>query len=533
MNQVLHRKVNWMRYLRSQARGYKIRFVFGESPKTDGKTVYLPNYPLKLNDDDQLLVESFGDHEIGHVLYTDFVYYKGFAHTYGGNAQSMLNALEDPRMERAYTLTRYSAELRLRSTVDLLMQSRRIRLGDKCYVEAFHVYLCFFAHMNCNHWSEYERALSSAKENFLQLFGDGAEEILSETETFISNDFPMAVNTTDVGNLVLKIRDSLEVRLLTAIQNQDIQLSKKLNHLLNHAVPDEEPVDRAGAGSGLARSIDDGQRPEYNNCPRAEKCSYSEWGGDECFEPTASYDCEDVFVGLDGEAQKLASMLEDFLVSRVQCEDTFTSTRGELDSDLLYRIPMNDRRVFTERIENYSIDLAVSVLADLSGSTHGEVGDHIKKASALLAKACDVGEIPCEVSGFGHTSDSGLLAVFKSFAEDFQSVRQRVSSMPTLVGGGTPLAQAFYASTSRLGYSDKARKLQFVITDGDVDDEEQMEYNIVDHAPELGVEVYVIVIGQDTDNEWFEARGITSVHLMDSSELCDHLLSYLAKQLAE
>lgn len=70
---------SFVAWARSIARSDKLKVVFGGHPATDGKTMYLPQLPMELTEDDLLMVRSDIMHESGHCTDTDFEYFTEFS----------------------------------------------------------------------------------------------------------------------------------------------------------------------------------------------------------------------------------------------------------------------------------------------------------------------------------------------------------------------------------------------------------------------------------------------------------------------
>lgn len=234
-------KAGWIGYLRTIAREKKINVVFGHAPKTDGRTVYLPNLPLDLTSDDAMIVRGDAHHEIGHIVHSDVPYFMEFASRNGAFAKGILNAIEDPWMEvRSAGLSRM-AETYLRKSVELAYKRGKFNLGDGTADEALVAYvLCFYFSVLVG-WSEYDEPMVKSRSNFVDSFGEGAETVLSTVEGILRNEARGCNSTEDNALLTLRIIDALkELDEEDQDQGQDPSQGSK--------TPENEPSDGTNEG---------------------------------------------------------------------------------------------------------------------------------------------------------------------------------------------------------------------------------------------------------------------------------------------
>lgn len=161
--------------------------------------------------------------------------------------------------------------------------------------------------------------------------------------------------------------------------------------------------------------------------------------------------------------------------------------KGELDSSRLASVRTGNRAVFQVEQEGETLDTAITILIDLSGSmgdaTPGEKAYYARLMAVALSETFAALNIPFEVLGF-HTvtresigrsaygvNDTGYSRtapmeyhVFKSFKDSFRRVRARLT---TIRGRQDNVdCEAVLAAAKRLAQRPEARKIMFVLSDG-------------------------------------------------------------------
>lgn len=156
--------------------------------------------------------------------------------------------------------------------------------------------------------------------------------------------------------------------------------------------------------------------------------------------------------------------------------------KGKLDKSRLAQVPAGNCNVFQVEREGETLDAAVSVLIDLSGSMGSGTSPHHKAYYAKMM-AIALGEtfsalnIPFEIIGFSNDWDVSahcpagtvrdepiVYKVFKDFGDNFKRVRTRLNSI-TGKGNNTD-GEALLAVATRLAQRQESRKIQFVLSDG-------------------------------------------------------------------
>ncbi len=247
-------KSGWVGYLRTLARAQGIRVVFGENPKTDGKTVYLPNLPLDLSSNDAMIVRGDAHHEFGHIKFSNVPYFMEFSSVNGPFAKGLLNAIEDPWIEVRTTSLSRMAETYLRKSVELAIERGQFNLGDGTADGALVSYvLCFYFSVLVG-WSEYDEPMVKSRCNFVDSFGEGAETVLLTVEGILRNEAKGCNSTEDNALLTLRIMDALK-ELDEDDQDQDPSQGS--------STPENEPSD--GENEGDSSGIDQGDAKQQGS----------------------------------------------------------------------------------------------------------------------------------------------------------------------------------------------------------------------------------------------------------------------------
>lgn len=193
-------------YARIIGQKFDVKVVFGGSPKTNGRTIWIPRLPYDLEPEELYLVRSDLVHEVGHIRYSDFEYLKDFVKHHSKFAKGVLNALEDAWMERQVDDDLPGAGQNIRHSLPLADQRGRVKTG-KNSSEAFEMLCYFYGSKVLSGWAEldpfYERSRKALEQTM-------SEENILEVEKMIAADLPKSQSTADNGELTLKLIRFLE-----------------------------------------------------------------------------------------------------------------------------------------------------------------------------------------------------------------------------------------------------------------------------------------------------------------------------------
>jgi hypothetical protein len=320
-------------------------------------------------------------------------------------------------------------------------------------------------------------------------------------------------------------------------------LKEMLDEMLNEELGDQEVCDKGSALNELAASIAKGENEAYKGqplidglvmdfSPNAGKSSSFADGM-----PVVSEDREMAKVISEMTSRKANVMGNRLRALLANCEETdeYSTRNGRLSEKNLHRVAVNDTRIFAKAEERVEETAAVSITADLSGSTlcvsNGtSVAEQIRIALTLIEKVLNEIGTPREILGFAPETGE-LNCMVKTFGDSHRVTLDRIAGLHQLAGGDcTPIGSAVMQAGSRLMGHEAQRKLLFVITDGSPD--------CTKHAVEMtnavlqnGVDVIYLVIGSAQSCNWLEGAKIKYAFAPNAEGLIPALVSKVAEFL--
>jgi len=124
--------------------------------------------------------------------------------------------------------------------------------------------------------------------------------------------------------------------------------------------------------------------------------------------------------------ENFAQQVRRLIQIRARVQTQYGTKKGKLDQSRLSRICFNapgfNERVFKTRIENKTLDAAISILVDMSGSMSGSKAYYALASALLMNEVCTTLRIPVEIVGFTdeNISSGGALPVmfvYKAFSD--------------------------------------------------------------------------------------------------------------------
>lgn len=226
---------------------------------------------------------------------------------------------------------------------------------------------------------------------------------------------------------------------------------------------------------------------------------------------------------VDLDAAVLASSrMRNRLVQLLQADSltkTSVGTRGSaLSAKHLARVAVDDARLFKRVRVGRTVDTAIVLVADTSGSMSGapiQLLNQALYASALAIQACPDAELGI-VAFPGRQSVLGFGQPPRRYREHFT----------LCAGGGTPLHEGVMHGLKMLSSSRKARKVMIVLTDGEPDSP-VLAMAAIEAAEAQGVETIGIGILEMAVTELFRQHVV----IEDLQQLSPKLLAALNSQL--
>ena len=557
-----------------------IKVVFGSSPKTDGKTVFLPDLPLDIEKNvpkpyksaEQCIRILKGDvvHEGEHVNSTDFddPDCKAVMEE-GGFPASLLNSVEDIRIERKSAERFAGARMILADSVEAAVDCGLVKSNFDSEGEVFGMYVNTYGSIHLNGQDALRPLHQRYREKCHELLGDFG---LTRIDAYLSTKLRGMRTTQDA----LKATEDL-IRILKEVdeeeQKQQQQQQQPQSSPANgngqdspgNGAPDPSGS-QAGGGSNppnqpTGQDSGSGQDDQQaGNTPDPGQGTGKGTGaarilGDKTAKPTPVVDyktaveaianapgvkapprypiplstVEDltqytiVRDDLRSEASVLRSRIVNHILSQ-QHEDVELASSGKLHRRRMVRLSLGDTRVFARKCEDPELNTALSILIDASGSMKGSRGVEAQKMMVLMGEATSRLDVSVEILGV----DSGTEHVFaiKPFGVPYEASRGRLGGYLEAAGGGTELGHGLIQAAYRLGERPERRKVLFALTDGDTSDRELTQV-AVDLIAREGIEVVAFGIESTSVAQYFPRHIIVD----SASNLAFEVLRALREKL--
>jgi cobalamin biosynthesis protein CobT len=178
--------------------------------------------------------------------------------------------------------------------------------------------------------------------------------------------------------------------------------------------------------------------------------------------------------------ENFAQQVRRLIQIRAKVQRVYGVKKGKLDQSRLSRICFNapgfNERVFKNKIENKTLDAAITVLVDKSGSMCGEKDLFAMASTLLVNEVCSTLNIPLEILGFtddyNETSVERVIApvmyVYKNFSDTKVSDEdlRKYYGMSSRYMHGNPDAENILWAHDRLVKRKEKKKLLIVMSDG-------------------------------------------------------------------
>ena len=174
--------------------------------------------------------------------------------------------------------------------------------------------------------------------------------------------------------------------------------------------------------------------------------------------------------------ENFAQQIRKLIQIRAKVQTQYGTKKGKLDQSRLSRICFNapgfNERVFKTKIENKTLDAAITVLVDMSGSMGGDKAYYALASTLLLNEVCTTLNIPLEILGFsdgyyGH-SIQPIMFVYKNFS-DFKVSSDSLKeyfSLSSIHMQGNPDGENILWAHDRLVKRKEKKKIMVVMSDG-------------------------------------------------------------------
>ena len=215
---------------------------------------------------------------------------------------------------------------------------------------------------------------------------------------------------------------------------------------------------------------------------------------------------------------RLTRPLEAMIKAKTWAKNTF-SNRGDLDTSRLIRV-LTDGKAMKQETVTVGANSAVSLLVDMSGSMAQTMNNGKRLAetaeTAMAGMMLALEKLKVNSSAYRYSGswndDLAYICPYKKFNEKTSEIITRLGVDPF---GSTPTAEAIMGILPEITRQKEDKKILYVITDGDADDQDSLEqsYNL---AIQLGVNIKFILIGF----HWRSSFALEDVyHIDDVAEL--------------
>lgn len=475
--------------------GKKINIRYAEDAcpvATEDGNIVLPVPPKNVTEWDVLAYKGWTNHEVAHILYSNFEMVKR-AKRYGGQTcANALNALEDIRIEKQFSAHNPGAGDSFREYYKRVGDQVQKRIDESPSV-ADKIYCAGIAYASGVN-IRLNPMLAAALEE-LKPFMDRIQDLVSaQIPASVAYDrckdcYDIAIESYDhMKKWVQEQQEKKEEEKKEEEKDEtdqdesfgeDIQFESEDD--LGQELQDDRASNLPGDHSLAMEDFNEAYNPcfgdEYIACSKGEKNQGS----------------IDPFLEDFGKkaAQLAAGPIS---VLRGMASTTVTlrgQEAGRIDRKRLADLCAGTtKRAFLQRNRTMAKSVALSLLVDCSGSMGRNKILLAKKAIFALAAVADRANVKFEILSYeGYT-----LTVNKSFNDQWKDARVRASVSDIRSGGGTPTASATQEAAFRLGQQNVDRHILITVTDGQPNNCRMLE-ELLPSLRKSGMEVLAFGIG--------------------------------------
>jgi cobalamin biosynthesis protein CobT len=177
--------------------------------------------------------------------------------------------------------------------------------------------------------------------------------------------------------------------------------------------------------------------------------------------------------------------------------------------------------VFSQIKRGSEVNTSSLLLIDGSGSMHGTKCQTVMRCAYFFGTCLEKCNIPTEVAVF-QNSDYGSSAAYqivKSFDERMSKASNKFTPM---ADGGTPMAEAMVEAVRRLSVRHEQRKILFVFTDGEPNNEYGDAKSFMVRLADVAGEIYgVETVGMGVDTSRSVAQCFRDFVMLDGRSARD------------
>lgn len=491
-----------------------------DTASTDGTRIFIPTSLIGNGDaHTATLMRGFIAHEgVGHIRHTDMAAWSAFVRDASPLGKSILNIIEDIRIERLACRVYPGIKRILNETVEALKPEGFFDLPTKPHPAGVVTGLL----LNCLRAEELDQPLDPipARAMAFKMFGVALRDDILNIASLGSR----GSSTTEAVVATKAI-----LTLLGDVANPvAIPAASPKPQPAQSAEPKDGQVGEEGSGSEGKQEASPSQRQsqkQRKSATQALTASAKECGPSGLEEITQEAMEKNIGAGQDleemqrsivaepvqgwrpsarsaGISRTLSRKLEDMLQSRVDEEDFSVRGGGRLNSRRVSRTKLLDLEVFErEGEEAPGLDTAVIVLVDKSSSMGSTMGSSDDTTEAVaLDTVSALGDALARFDGrgvsFAVEGFSDSMTAYKPFSAPWRGTRACLGHYRA--SGGTNFCSACFTAIGEIAKRPEKRKVILALTDGDVG-HISLVASIQKTAVEHGIETRVVFLGINPD----------------------------------
>lgn len=188
---------------------------------------------------------------------------------------------------------------------------------------------------------------------------------------------------------------------------------------------------------------------------------------------------------------------------------------GILDFDRVVGMTRGDQDIYRQQQVRTSVNTAVSLLLDNSGSMNGHPIRMCQETAVVLDMAIQGSRTNVEITGFTGSADRPVLYRYRAFGQKGQAASASLGNMDQVGLGGTPVSTPLMEAWRRLSQQKEPRRIMIIVSDGGADyNDVQAARAAHDFIVARGCTVLGIAIGYDQSmTNWCD--NVQAVKSMD------------------
>jgi len=475
---MLTKAIEVTKYIRASAgrAGISVEFEDTNQPRHDGKTIYLPRITVSTTEDQLKELMSSVDHEVAHERFSSFELLKEKKLDPSSALMFVWNFLEDSRINAIEAREYLGFRLNWDETTSKLIDKMLVRsLKETSPTAALtRSLLCWESYITAALFPTIEAVTSrfTPDKKFIDVLNNYSDRLVScqqildkrlgtqatydlavdilkdlgikspskasEAENKASAktkatgseksdaETPTSAESQDAEGGEVEEQDNKddEYKIITVkLTKEDLgKMSLTMPHTgkpMGKVGVNHEPVDLKGTERWDMTDYDKFVVVDY---PKGIGFGsyFADSSDSRSFKREYKARVADKLVSQENFAQQVRKLIQ--IRARVQTQ--YGVKKGKLDQSRLSRICFNapgfNERVFKTRIENKTLDAAISILVDMSGSMGGDKAFYALASALLMNEVCTTLRIPVEIVGFSDTYDTGnppAMFIYKSFSD--------------------------------------------------------------------------------------------------------------------